>query len=103
MKKEIVETIIDEVVKGIYESFPMLVEKYGEIGRKKCVEDHHHHFKHLDTAFSLNEGKIFNDNALWLNNVLTSRGMKEDHLIDNFERIRRTLHTYQSDEALKYK
>ncbi|PMC40681.1 hypothetical protein CJ195_02905 [Bacillus sp. UMB0899] len=103
MKKEIVEEIIDEVVEGIYVSFPSLAEKYGEIGRKKCVEDNHHHFKHLDTAFSLNEEKIFTDYALWLNNVLTSRGMKEDHLIDNFDRIRQALHTHQSDEAVKYK
>ena len=103
MKKEVVETIIDEVVEGIYEAFPMLAEKYGDLGRKKCVEDNHHHFKHLDTAYSLNEGKIFTDYALWLNNVLTSRGMKEDHLIDNFVRIRQALQVHQSGEAMGYK
>ncbi|MBU7595537.1 hypothetical protein [Metabacillus halosaccharovorans] len=103
MKKEIVEAIVDEVVEGIYEAFPMLVEKYGEVGKNKCREDNHHHFKHLDTAFSLNEEKVFTDYALWLNNVLTSRGMKEDHLIDNFNRIKQALHTHHSDEAIKYK
>ena len=103
MKQEVIASMIDEIVEGIYEAYPILEEKYGELGRKKCVEDNYHHFKHLDTAYSLNEEKLFIDYALWLNNILTSRGMKEDHLIDNFERIINVLHTEQTEEAEKYK
>jgi hypothetical protein len=86
-------------MRGLNPAYPILEEKYGELGRKKCVEDNYHHFKHLDTAYSLNEEKLFVDYALWLNNILTSRGMKEDHLIDNFEGIIKVLHTEQTEEG----
>lgn len=103
MKQELISSMIVEIVEGIYEAYPILAEKYGELGRHKCVEDNYHHFKHLDTAYSLKEEKLFIDYALWLNNVLTSRGMKEDHLIDNFQRISNALHSQQSNEAVCYK
>lgn len=82
------EPIIEEVVAGIYRQYPELAEKYGEAGRKKCREDNHHHFDHLETAYEVNETAIFTDYAVWLNEVLTARGMKAAHLIDNFIRIR---------------
>ncbi|WP_226669520.1 hypothetical protein [Metabacillus litoralis] len=102
MKQEFVAKVIEEVVEGIYKAYPMLEEKYGSVGREKCVEDNYHHFKHLDTAYALNETKIFTDYALWLNNILTSRGMKEDHLIDNFERIHLSLQAYDDEEISSY-
>ncbi|WP_273124023.1 hypothetical protein ACNRWW_17075 [Metabacillus sp. HB246100] len=104
MKQQDIDSTIEEVVKGIYESYPILLEKYGELGRKKCREDNYHHFKHLDTAYTLKEEKIFIDYTLWLNNILTSRGMKEDHIIDNFERISHALEPFTDhDEAVYYK
>lgn len=82
-----VEPIIDEVVTGIYKQYPELTEKYGEAGRQKCRKDNWHHFDHLETAYEVNDVVIFTDYALWLHEVLTARGMKTDHLIDNFTQI----------------
>ncbi|MGD6817118.1 hypothetical protein [Metabacillus sp. 84] len=103
MKDEHKNKVIDEVVAGIYEHYPELHERYGEAGKRKCREDNEHHFKHLATAYTADMPKIFTDYALWLNNVLTSRGMKSEHLIDNFERIEHALESVDSPEKDVYK
>jgi hypothetical protein len=87
MNQIIINSIIEEVTDGIYEDYPILLEKYGERGRQKCKEDNEHHIKYLQTAASMEEEKYFIDYAHWLNGILTSRGMKTEHLIDNFNRL----------------
>lgn len=79
--------VIDEAVVKLYDRYPELEDKYGEAGRKKCYEDNIHHFNYLESAADVGESKVFSDYALWLNSVLVSRGMKSDHLIDNFKCI----------------
>ncbi|MCA0173764.1 hypothetical protein [Bacillus sp. RAR_GA_16] len=81
------DEIIDRVVEGIYRDMPGLLERFGEQGRVKCREDNYHHIKHLNSARNLNSDEFFVDYALWLNNILTVRGMKTEHLIDNFKRL----------------
>jgi hypothetical protein len=81
------EEIIDEVTDGIFKDYPVLLEKYGERGRQKCREDNEHHIKHLQTAETLEDHQFFIDYAHWLNGILTSRGMKTEHLVDNFKRL----------------
>ncbi|MBD8070158.1 hypothetical protein [Bacillus sp. PS06] len=88
MSKAQIEAIIEEVVKDIYLTYPELLDRFGEIGKVKCKEDNGHHFKNLETAYVLKDPKIFVDYAHWLNHLLTSRGMKTEHITDNFERIR---------------
>lgn len=87
MNKVTMSAIIEEVTEGIYNDYPTLQEKYGELGRQKCREDNEHHIKHLQTAVSMGDEKFFIDYAHWLNGILTSRGMKTEHLVDNFERL----------------
>jgi hypothetical protein len=79
--------VIDNAVVKLYDRYPELDEKYGEVGRKKCYEDNIHHFNYLESAADVGESKVFSDYAFWLNRVLVSRGMKSDHLIDNFKCI----------------
>ncbi|MEH7443921.1 hypothetical protein V7201_16530 [Bacillus sp. JJ1122] len=97
-----INEIIDEVTKGIYRDYPVLLEKYGEQGRKKCREDNEHHIKHLQTALSMGDDQFFIDYAHWLNGILTSRGMKTDHLVDNFERLQSAFRNYPDENSSKY-
>lgn len=83
--------IIEEVTTGIYERYPELLDKYGEAGKQKCREDNQHHFDHLETAYQVDDSVIFTDYAIWLNDLLTARGMDTAHLIDNFVRIEQAL------------
>ncbi|MBB3113886.1 hypothetical protein FHS18_006001 [Paenibacillus phyllosphaerae] len=83
--------IIEQITAGIYEAYPELMERFGEAGKRKCMEDNEHHFRYLETAYALRRQQTFTDYAAWLNNILEKRGMKADHLIDNFERIDRAI------------
>ncbi|TLS34956.1 hypothetical protein FCL54_23090 [Pseudalkalibacillus caeni] len=95
--------MIDEITEGIYQDYPELLERYGERGREKCREDNQHHFHQLHTAYKMKNDQFFIDYANWLNGVLTSRGMKSEHLIDNFNRIKKSVwKEEQSDEQEAY-
>ncbi|RCW69799.1 hypothetical protein [Saliterribacillus persicus] len=82
-----IENVLDEVVEEIYKAYPSLQEDYGETGKIKCREDNQHHLDHLLTAYQVGQTKVFLDYSLWLNNVLTTRGMKGEHLRFNFEKL----------------
>jgi hypothetical protein len=87
----LIDRMIDEITEGMYEAYPELLDKYGEQGKRKCREDNGHHFRHLETAYQVNNDQIFVDYAIWLNGILVRHGMQPDHLIDNFERIQKVL------------
>ena len=93
-----IDVIIEEVTDGIYKDYPILLEKYGERGRQKCKEDNEHHIKYLQTAAAMDEEKYFVDYAHWLNGILTSRGMKTEHLIDNFQRLKNAFERSDDDK-----
>ncbi|SFB21873.1 MULTISPECIES: hypothetical protein [unclassified Bacillus (in: firmicutes)] len=80
-------SIVDKVTEMIYEREPSLLERYGERGKEKCREDNHHHMKHLQTAFELDNQTFFTDYAIWLDGILTKHGMTSKLLIDNFNFI----------------
>ncbi|MFC4101956.1 globin family protein [Paenibacillus xanthanilyticus] len=92
------DAIIREVTAGIYEAYPELMDKYGEAGKRKCIEDNEHHCRYLETSLALRDDKVFTDYALWLNNLLQKRGMSADHVIDNFERIAAAVQGRMPDE-----
>ncbi|WP_210366100.1 hypothetical protein [Bacillus sp. REN3] len=100
MKQPTIEKIIDKVTEDIFRDDPALLEKYGERGKQKCREDNEHHLRHLATAHSLREGGSFIDYAHWLNGILTARGMKTEHLIENFERLKVAFETQDIEEDL---
>ncbi|MGE6755861.1 hypothetical protein ACQKFO_20900 [Rossellomorea sp. NPDC071047] len=97
------KSVIDEAVERLYERYPELDVKYGEAGRKKCYEDNVHHFNYLESASNVRDSKVFSDYALWLNSVLVSRGMKSDHLIDNFKCIIESLEKSDVEKGEDFK
>lgn len=102
MNQQIREKVIDQVVIGIYEAYPDILERFGEAGKARCYEDNHHHFDHLDTAAKLGQPEVFSNYAIWLTNLLTARGMNKHHVIDNFQRIHDQLETSEDPLATKY-
>ncbi|WNB91883.1 hypothetical protein [Bacillus sp. NEB1478] len=83
-----IDVMVEKVTEKIYEKDPALIEKYGDKGRTKCIEDNHHHFKHLETAYELDNVAFFTDYALWLDGILQKFGMSTELLIDNFHFIK---------------
>ncbi|MED4588993.1 hypothetical protein [Priestia flexa] len=86
-----VNKIVEKVTEQIYEQEPTLLQKFGERGKQKCIEDNHYHMRYLHTSYLLQNEALFSDYALWLNSLLTSRGMKTKHIIDNFILIEEVL------------
>ncbi|MDQ0428964.1 hypothetical protein QOZ98_001791 [Planomicrobium stackebrandtii] len=91
MKLEIKNKIASETAKSIYAAYPTLWERFGVRGFEHTEKDNHHHLDHLETAYSLNDAKVFVDYAIWLETVLTSRNVETALIIDNFERLQKVL------------
>ncbi|GKV69779.1 hypothetical protein NCCP2716_22770 [Sporosarcina sp. NCCP-2716] len=87
MNQETKEQIVDEVVWQIYEAYPWLSEKFGDNGRFRTAEDNFHHLNHLETAFQMDDPRFFLDYTKWLNDILTSRNVGTELIVDNFERL----------------
>ncbi|MBY6038277.1 hypothetical protein KUV80_16645 [Fictibacillus nanhaiensis] len=86
-----IHVMVERITEKIYEQDPSLMERYGDKGKAKCIEDNHHHFKHLETAYELDNSTFFTDYALWLDGILQKFGMKTEHLVDNFTLIIKVL------------
>jgi hypothetical protein len=82
-----INAMVERVTEKIYENDPSLMDRYGDKGRAKCIEDNHHHFKHLETAYELDNEEFFSDYALWLDGILQKFGMSTELLMDNFSII----------------
>jgi hypothetical protein len=82
-----INAMVERVTEKIYENDPSLMDRYGEKGRTKCIEDNHHHFKHLETAYELDNEEFFIDYAQWLDGILQKFGMTTELLMDNFSLI----------------
>ena len=93
-----INDMAERVTEIIYENDPSLMDRYGEKGRAKCIEDNHHHFKHLETAMDLDNPAFFTDYAIWLNGILNKFGMSTGLLIDNFMIIMDVLREKHSDD-----
>lgn len=92
-----INVMVERVTEKIYENNPTLMERYGEKGKTKCIEDNHHHFKHLETAFELDNAEFFTDYALWLDGILQKFGISTEHLMDNFSIIIDLLNEYKNE------
>jgi hypothetical protein len=82
-----INAMVERVTEKIYENDPSLMDRYGDKGRVKCIEDNHHHFNHLETAYDLDNDEFFTDYALWLDGILQKFGMSTELLMDNFSLI----------------
>ncbi|RDI45960.1 hypothetical protein [Falsibacillus pallidus] len=99
MNKNPYESVLEQAIELIYKKYPSLDERFGEAGRQKCYDDNIHHLNYLDSAYSIRDEKVFIDYAVWLNSVLVSRGMKSDHLVDNFIFLKESFSDYREMDS----
>lgn len=71
--------------RGIYQRHPALVQRFGDRGVEACREDINHHLDYLDGALATDEPALFTNYAIWLKDVLTSRGVPISHLAESFD------------------
>lgn len=76
---------VDFATKALYTRYAKELQRFGERGRQNCRQDMHFHFDYLQGALIGNEPGIFTQYALWLKDVLNSRGIPAAHLSTSFD------------------
>ncbi|GGF32275.1 hypothetical protein GCM10010954_34350 [Halobacillus andaensis] len=85
------DQLVGRVVEEIYKAHPTLWDRFGQNGRDRTEEDNYHHIDHLYASYEMKSAEFFLDYTSWLENVLTSRGVGTELIIDNYERLIRHL------------
>ena len=70
-KEELAKAITD----ALYADDPAVWERFGEVGRAKCLQDMHYCLEHLAPAVALNDPALFARYVLWLEKLLGARGI----------------------------
>ncbi|MFP7495102.1 hypothetical protein SFC66_15100 [Terribacillus saccharophilus] len=96
------DALLDRIVEDIFDAYPSLYERYGENGKKRTREDNQHHLDYLQTAYDADDSQLFVDYTLWLHELLSSRGMNERIIIDNYSRLIRLLDGYMSEQYYRF-
>lgn len=66
---------------------PFWIKRFGARGRRHADEDSDFHVRYLKRALEADDRGLMPRYALWLREVLVSRGMCSHHLAENFERL----------------
>lgn len=67
---------------------PELVQRFGEAGRVRCLEDAHFHLQYLTHALQLGAPALFTAYVQWAQQMLEARGITRDDLQTNLELLR---------------
>src|ERR1043165_2053459 len=81
------ESIARGVTKRMFDEYPDILEKPGERGRQKCLQDMHYNIEHLIPAVDLEKPEMFADYARWLDTMLGSRGVSARDVRRCFEMV----------------
>jgi hypothetical protein len=80
-KDELARSITD----ALYSERPDLLEKYGERGRAKCLQDMRYNVEHLAPAVGLGEPELFASYVVWLRDMLAARDVPADEIRRSLE------------------
>jgi hypothetical protein len=86
-KEELARAVSD----ALYAEMPGLLEKYGEPGRAKCLQDMRYNLEHLAPAVALGEPALFARYAAWLRDMLAARGIPADEVLRSLELTERVV------------
>jgi len=71
-----------------------LADRFGPIGRQRCLEDARFHLQYLATAVEANSAAMFLDYIGWAKVMLAKRNVTGDDLLRNLEVTARVLHDH---------
>jgi hypothetical protein len=92
------EAIARSVTGLLYAERPWLVDRYGERGRLKCLQDMRYNLEYLVPAVELDDPGMFARYAAWCDGVLRSRGVPTDDLVRSLELMEWDVGTRLPDE-----
>ena len=74
------EAMARAVTERLYAERPELIDRHGERGREKTLQDMRYNIEHLSPAVDLEDAAMFATYVRWLNSVLASRGVASTHV-----------------------
>ena len=82
------ETLAQEVTAALYAESPDLLDRHGERGRGKCLQDMGYNIEHLIPAVDLADGAMFARYVEWLDGLLRARNVATRDVIRCLELLR---------------
>lgn len=77
--------LAQEITDGLYQEMPELMEKHGEYGRGKCLQDMHYNLEHLAPAVDLGQPEMFGAYVRWLDGLLRARNVSTVEVVRSLE------------------
>jgi hypothetical protein len=69
------EELAANITAALYAERPELLERYGEQGRRKCLQDMRYNLEHLAPAVALGDPSLFARYVVWLRELLKAHGV----------------------------
>jgi len=79
------EAVARSVTGLLYAEMPWLLDRYGERGALKCLQDMRYNVEYLAPAVELDDPAMFARYAAWCDELLRSRGVSTGELARSFE------------------
>jgi hypothetical protein len=93
-------SIAQSVTDALYAERPYLLERYGERGRERTLEDMHFNVEHLVAAVDLGDPGMFARYVQWLDAVLRARNVPTREVVRCLELVEaETRARFPADEA----
>lgn len=93
------EELASEITARLYAAVPELLDRYGERGRMRCLEDMRYNIEHLAPAVSLGEHELFVRYVGWLQEMLSARGVPAGDVRRSLQLTRDVVRERLADDA----
>lgn len=79
------EALATAVTTALYDEMPELMDRYGQAGREKCLQDLRYTIEHLIPAVDLGEPAMFARYVEWLDSLLRARNVSTHEVVRSLE------------------
>ena len=85
------EELAHAVTDALYAEDPRLLERFGELGRAKCLQDMRYCLEHLAPALALDDPSLFTRYVHWVESLLAVRGIASGDVRRSLETMQRVI------------
>lgn len=79
--------LVEIIVDRLNALYPAMEQRYGKVGRQKCVEDTNYHLMFLTEALAANSPRLFADYVAWVKALLAGLNIPAEDLAGNLQVI----------------
>lgn len=84
-------SLVEVIVDKLYALYPSMEQRYGKVGRQKCIEDTNYHLMFLTEALAANSPRLFADYVAWVKALLAGLNIPAEDLAGNLQVISNVL------------